>query len=146
MSTFLSTFMRAARTILDAERSMAFDKDMNLQDRLNIDDAELQDDSFADLVLASVGQAIEQGEAVISNNMITDASDAPQTNIHLHDLRIMVAIPVLGYGAVYLDQRIRKGVFKREVVDKITQLASKISQSGDTSLSEDDVTALYDKL
>ena len=41
---------------------------------------------------------------------------------------------------------IRKGVFERSVVDKIAELAQHISQSGNTDLSEDDMTAMYAEL
>jgi hypothetical protein len=143
MSTFLTNFMRAARSITDAERCIAFDTDMNMQDYLNIDAAELGKKSFADLVSSWVEQAIAGQKAVIANNLITDPSEAPKTNVHLKDLRMVVAIPIDGYGAIYLDQPIRKGVFERNVVDKITEMAQRISASGDTDLSEADLTDMY---
>ena len=146
MSTFLTNFMRAARSITDAERCIAFDSDMNMQDYLNIDDAELNKKSFSDLVSAWVEQAIEGQKAVIANNLITDPSEAPKTNVHLKDLRMIVAIPIDGYGAIYLDQPIRRGVFERETVDKITELAHRLSESGDMDLSEEEMTEMYAEL
>src|SRR5829696_6851952 len=126
MSTFLTNFMRAARSITEAERCIAFDTDMNMQDYLNIDAAELGKKSFSDLVSSWIEQAIEGQKAIIANNLITDPSEAPKTNVHLKDLRMVVAIPINGYGAIYLDQPIRKGVFERAVVDKIAKLAQRI--------------------
>ena len=146
MSTFLNNFMRAAYAITEAERCIAFDSNMMMQDRLNINDEELQKQSFADLVSAWIEQAIEAGEPIIANNLITDPSEAPKTNIHLKDLRMVVAIPVEGYGAIYLDQPIRKGVFERDMVDKITQLAHDLVQSGNTNLSEADMAEMYREL
>lgn len=146
MSTFLNNFMRAAYAITEAERCIAFDSNLMMQDRLNINDEELQKQSFADLVSAWIEQAMETQKAIIANNLITDPSEAPKTNVHLKDLRMVVAIPVEGYGAIYLDQPIRKGVFERDVVDKITQLAHNIVQSGNTDLSEDDMTDMYNEL
>jgi hypothetical protein len=146
MSTFLTNFMRAARSITDAERCIAFDSDMIMQDHLNIDAAELSKKSFSDLVSGWIEEAIAGQKAIIANNLITDPSEAPKTNVHLKDLRMVVAIPIDGYGAIYLDQPIRKGVFERSVVDKIAELAQHISQSGNTDLSEDDMTAMYAKL
>jgi hypothetical protein len=146
MSTFLNNFMRAAYTITEAERCIAFDNNMMMQDRLNINDEELQKQSFSDLISAWVEQAIEAGEPIIANNLITDPSEAPKTNVHLKDLRMVVAIPVAGHGAIYLDQPIRKGVFERDMVNKITQLAHDLVKSGNTDLSEDDMTDMYKEL
>ena len=146
MSTFLTNFMRAARNITEAERCIAFDSDMNMQDYLNIDAAELNKKSFSDLVSAWVEQAIEGQKAIIANNLITDPSEAPKTNVHLKDLRMIVAIPIDGYGAIYLDQPIRRGVFERGTVEKIAELAHRLSQSGDTDLSEEEMTEMYAEL
>jgi hypothetical protein len=138
--------MRAAHTITEAERCVAFDSDMLMQDRLNIDDEELEKQSFASLIAAWVEQAIESQKAIIANNLITDPSEAPKTNVHLKDLRMVVAIPVNGYGAIYLDQPIRKGVFERDMVDKITHLAQHLIDSDNMDLSEADMTEMYKQL
>jgi hypothetical protein len=146
MSIFLNNFMRAARAITDAERCIAFNSELIIQGHMNIDDAELTKRSFADLVSAWIEQAIESQKAIIANNLIADASEAPKTNVHLKDLRMVVAIPIDGYGAIYLDQPIRKGVFERDVVDKITELAHQLSQNGNTDLSEEAITEMYNDL
>ncbi|MDQ7035883.1 MAG: hypothetical protein Q9P01_13935 [Anaerolineae bacterium] len=125
---------------------MAFDTDLKMLDSLNITDEDMEKQRFADLVSLWVEQAIEDSKAVIANNLITDSSKAPKTNIHLKDLRMVVAIPIEGYGAIYLDQAIRKGVFERVVVDKITQLANHLAQSGETGLSEDDMIEMYNEM
>jgi hypothetical protein len=146
MSTFLTNFMRAAHSITEAERCIAFDNNLIMQDHLNIDDAELSKKGFAEQVSGWVEQAIEGNKAIIANNLITDPSEAPKTNVHLKDLRMVVAIPVDGYGAIYLDQPIRKGVFERTMVDKIRELAQRLSQSGNMDLSEEDMTEMYEQL
>lgn len=146
MSTFLINFMRAAYTITKAERCIAFDNDLQMLDNLNITDEDLGKQRFADLVSSWVEQAIEDQKAVIANNLITDPSEAPKTNVHLKDLRMVVAIPIEGYGAIYLDQAIRRGVFERAIVDKITELANHLVQSGKTGLSENEMIEMYDDI
>jgi hypothetical protein len=142
-SEFLSNFMRLAQTLTGAERCLAFDLDMAVQDRMNIDDGTLQAAEFNALLNATVHEALGQNESIITNNLITNPADAPQTNWHLHDLRMVVAIPLQGHGAIYLDQQVRKGVFERETIDRLTALGRQIIEEARTDLSEKDLADRY---
>jgi hypothetical protein len=143
---FLSNFMRAAQTVTRAERCVAIDIQKSVLDRINVSDDVLANERFGKLLHNSVEEAITTAEAVITNNLITDPEQAPQTNVHLHDLRMVVAIPLAEHGAVYLDQHIRQGVFERNMIEKLTVLGRTLIAEGKTDLSSDDFVALYRKL
>lgn len=140
---FLTNFMRFAQAITRAERSMALDLDLNIHDRVNVDDDLLNEEDFADLLRNAVDEAINSDDVVITNNLITDPQDAPQTNVHLHQLRMVVAIPLPGHGAIYLDQRIRQGIFPRELVEKLNEFGRYLVDNDKIDLSQSEITDLF---
>jgi hypothetical protein len=141
--SFLSNFMRAAQTITRAERCLALDADKIIQDRLNVSDELLATERFTDLLYRSVDEALESSDAVITNNLIQDPQDAPNTNVHLHDLRMILALPLAEHGAIYLDQQIRQGVFERDMVAKLANLGQKLVAENKTNLDSEAIVALY---
>lgn len=145
-SGFLTNFLRAAYSITNAERGMAFDADMNILDRINVDDALLQKEEFSDTLESAVARAMGEDVAVITNNLIRSAEEAPNTNVHLHDLRMVVAIPIGDFGVAYLDQHIRNGVFEREVIDKLTALGRYVIENDQTDLDDEALIELFDEL
>lgn len=143
---FLTNFMRAARSITKAQRSLAIDADINIQDKLNVEDSLLHSQEFNEMLQSTVAAAIEDNTAIISNNLIKNADDAPNTNVHLHDLRMVVAIPLGSIGAVYLDQHIRNGVFERTVIDKLTELGRYVIENEKTDLSDEALIELFNEM
>lgn len=141
---FLTNFMRFAQATTRAERSMALDLDMNIHDSMNIDDGLLNEEDFAGLLRTAIDEAINTDDVVITNNLINDPDDAPKTNVHLHELRMVVAIPVRGHGAVYLDQRIRSGVFPRDLVEKLTEFGRYLVDNDKTDLNPSEYTELFE--
>lgn len=140
---FLAAFMRAAREITSAERGLAVDHDFTVQDRLNLTDDVLQTPRFANLANLTLRQAMEENAPIVTNNIITNASDAPVTNTNFSDLRVVVVIPVSDMGAVYLDQHIRQGVIPRDIVDALYALAQAAVVGGYTHLSADELVQMY---
>lgn len=140
---FLTNFMRFAQATTRAERSMALDLELNIHDKMNVDDALLDEEEFADLLRNAIDEAINSDDVVITNNLITDPEDAPKTNLHLHELRMIVAIPVPGHGAVYLDQRIRQGVFPRELVDKLNEFGRYLVDNDKIDLNQSEINDLF---
>jgi len=69
---FLDNFMQAAQAITGAERCIAFDQELTVQTSHNIDAALLTDESFITAVKAAAQDAIDQRQAVITNNLNTD--------------------------------------------------------------------------
>jgi hypothetical protein len=140
---FLSNFMRAARTITRAERCLAVDSDFTVYDRYNVSDDVLESTSFNSLVVSAVSDALQQGEAIITNNLISDPAEAPNTNVHLADLRLVVAIPAGKFGAIYLDQHIRQGVFQRDVIEKLSKLATQLIAAEELELTTEQMVERY---
>ncbi|MEM9951255.1 MAG: hypothetical protein AAF846_06640 [Chloroflexota bacterium] len=141
-ATFLTNFMRFVQSKTKAERSMAFDLEMTIHDRVNLDDDELNKPDFADVLQTAIDEAINTDDYVITNNLLTP-EDAPKTNIHLHKLRMMVAIPLAGHGAIYIDQQIRQGVFPRDLVERITEFGHYVVENDKTDLSPAEYDALF---
>ncbi|MGB7339183.1 MAG: hypothetical protein WBC91_09850 [Phototrophicaceae bacterium] len=140
---FLTNFMRFVQEQTHAERLMVLDLDLNIHDRVNVDDTLLNKEDFSDLLHSAVDEAITTDDIVITNNLITDPEDAPKTNLHLHELRMVIAIPIRGHGAVYLDQRIRQGIFPRDLVEKINEFARYIVENNKIDLSVAEFVDLY---
>src|SRR6185369_14262543 len=106
----LSKLMRVAKQITRAERAMAVDSELNVLDTLNLEQAVLNAPHFHEVAMVSLRRAIDRNESIITNNIITDPAQAPVTNTNFTDLRVVVVLPVMDHGAVYLDQHIRYGI------------------------------------
>ena len=91
--------MRAACSITEAERGISFDTKMTLHISSSmLRTADLEQAEFHRI---KSNHGLNSGDliankAVIANNLITDPSEAPKTNVHLKDLRMVVAIPIAG--------------------------------------------------
>ena len=143
---FLDSVMRFASDITRAERSLAVDLELNVRGMINMDENTVQEESFIELASATIHEAIAKNEAVITNNVITDPSEAPTTNTNFSNLRVIVAIPVREMGAVYIDQHIRQGIIARETIDRIHKVVEQALDRGDLSLEATDLAGLYGQL
>ncbi|MEL6527746.1 MAG: hypothetical protein AAFQ07_18765, partial [Chloroflexota bacterium] len=85
---FLSEFMRFATQATRADRGMVIDMNRNVVDKLNMDNASLQNKRFAELLQVALDEAEESGDLVTANNLI-HPENAPETNTHLHQLRLI---------------------------------------------------------
>lgn len=141
---FLNNFMHFAYITTDSERAIALDLEMNIHDSVNVDDALLQKEDFADLLRSSIDEAITTDDIVVTNNLITDPEDAPKTNVHLHELRMVVALPLQGYGAIYLDKRIRQGIYPRDLVERLNDFARYLIENNKTDLTTTEFDSLFE--
>ncbi len=141
---FLNNFMHFAYTATDSERALALDIDMNIQDGMNVDDSLLQQEDFSEVLRGAIDEAISTDDIVITNNLITDPENLPQTNVHLHALRMVVALPLRGYGAIYLDKRIRQGIYSRELIERLNDFADYLIENGKTDLTIADFNSLFE--
>lgn len=140
---FLINLMQFAQATTRAGRCMALGLDMTIHERINVDDALLEKDDFTGLLQRAVAEAISTDDIVITNNLITDPDDAPKTNVHLHELRMVIAIPIPEIGVIYLDQRIRQGVFRREMVERLNEFGRYLIANDKTNLDLSEFEALY---
>lgn len=143
---FLSKLMRVAKQITRAERAMAVDLDSNVLDTLNIELGVLNSEHFQEVAMHALRRAMDRGEPVITNNIITDPAQAPVTNTNFTDLRVVVVIPVQGMGAVYLDQHIRYGIIPRQTIEKLMRLTVQVLANQQEEFDDADLTALYQQL
>lgn len=144
--SFLSTFMQVAKQITHAERCMSVTPDLSVVEIHNLDADILQSDEFQEIATKCLSKAIETNVAVLTNNIITDPSQAPVTNTNFSDLRVIVAIPVKGSGAIYLDQHIRNGMFQRETIERLNRLASQVVASGDDLPNAEELHKIYEQM
>ena len=140
--TFLDKFMQASRKITHAERSLTIGTDMKLQST-NIDQDVLDDPDFGNFAMECLQEAVNSGDFVITNNVITDPEDAPKTNRSFKDLRIVVTMPIPDHGAIYLDQRISNTVIPKEKIDRLMKLANHIRQNQLEDISVAEIVQLY---
>lgn len=141
---FLSVFMRFALDVTKAERGLAVDEALQALDFANLEAATVNTANFQTLLRASLQEALSNQQAVITNNIITDPSEAPITNTNFSDLRVIVVMPIGKIGAVYLDQHIRQGVIGREVIDRLSAFAESLLAAGETQWSLEALKTRYE--
>lgn len=124
----LTDFMYLVLDVTGAERGMAIDADMSVCAAANLEASEIESKKFNDLAVRTLHDAMSRNEAIITNNIITDPSEAPTTNTNFADLRVVVTIPLPNHGAVYVDQHIRNGVIARESIDRLHRLGNQLAE------------------
>ena len=143
---FLKNFMQVTEKITEADRFMAIDRDGNIIDTINLTADLINSPDFADVANISIGKCFETGKFLITNNIITDPSEAPKTNTQFSDLRVVVVIPVGDMGAIYLDQPIRYGVIPRETVENLVKLVDNVQSNDQYDMSTEAMESLYELL
>jgi hypothetical protein len=131
---FLTLFMAFALQATGADRALAVDSDMNLLETVNLDDDDMQAQDFN--AMDCVERALDSGLPLITNNAVIDPDQAPVTNTQFRNLRLVVVIPVAGWGAVYIDQPISKGVIPKETVSRLMKLGADTAASEAATLED----------
>lgn len=144
--TFLSKLMRVAKQITRAERAMAVDTNLEVLETLNLDASVIGTPNFQEVATQTLRRAMERGEPIITNNIITDPSQAPVTNTNFTDLRVVVVIPVDKYGAIYLDQHIRYGIIPRQTIEKLMRLVVRVLEQREENSDEAALTEIYQQM
>jgi hypothetical protein len=140
---FLVRFMHAAQEVTKAERLLAVDANMMPVDSIDLEQDEIDSDEFKAILEPNLKQAIERGEVIITNNLITGDVKAPTTNTNFSELRFVILIPIGNVGAIYLDKRVRMGMIAREAVDKLRLLALRIIDSGYENNTAEQIVTWY---
>lgn len=143
---FLKNFMNAAKQITRAERCLVVDTALRSIAMDNVDRAMVEATAFGEFALNCLRRAIATNEVIITNNVITDPSEAPTTNTNFANLRVIVAVPLKGHGALYLDQHIRNGVIPRQTVERLMQLAQYVLEHKFYDRSASELVQLYQEL
>jgi hypothetical protein len=141
---FLSNFMRFALQTTGAERGLACDLELSIVDQVNIQQADIMSQHFTGL--ETMRRALEDGESIITNNAVMDPALAPVTNTNFSNLRVVVVIPLLNYGAIYLDQSIRRGIIAKEIVDRLTIVGNTALENNLFEISEAELWELYHQI
>jgi hypothetical protein len=142
---FLKRFLNMACVTTGAERALSVNEQLEVVDRFNVDESLLSDTVFWPLTSKLLQQAHETGEPILTNNMIQDPSQAPTTNTNFSSLRVIVVLPIAGHGIIYLDQKIKTGVFTREVLRKLTATLNQVTEAQRIDISEEALRALYEQ-
>jgi hypothetical protein len=143
-ASFISNFMHFSLQATGAERGLACDTELSIVDQANLDQADVMSDKFTGF--ASMQRALEQGEPIITNNAVMDPAMAPVTNTNFSNLRIVVVIPLINCGAIYLDQPIRRGIIPKPVVNKLFNLGNYLLENNQADISEDGLIELYEQM
>jgi hypothetical protein len=142
--SLVPTFMRVALQATHTQRALAVNTELTILDSVNLQQEEIEAEQFTGV--DAIQKAFDTGQPVITNNIRISPDQAPTTNISFPDLRIVIAIPIMGYGAIYLDQPIRNGMVPKETIQKLMALGQQIIESGNQELSEADMIGLYEAL
>jgi hypothetical protein len=142
--SLVPTFMRVALQATHTQRALAVNMDLTILDSVNLQQEDMESERFTGV--DAIQKAFDTGQPVITNNIRLAPDQAPTTNISFPDLRIVIVIPIMGHGAIYLDQPIRNGMVPKETVQKLMALGEQIAERGDLELSEADMIGLYEAL
>ena len=93
-TAFLESFLSLATKVTQAERSLIVNRETDIIKAENTDSVEVESQAFREFAIQHLREAIETGEAIVTNNVISDIAEAPTTNTNFADLRIAVAMPV----------------------------------------------------
>ncbi|GAB4523248.1 MAG: hypothetical protein OHK0046_36710 [Anaerolineae bacterium] len=145
-ASFLQNFMRAAQKITHAERCLVVDVNLNIVEVVNVDESTLQSPEFIDFAMQCLREAWETGDPILTNNVVTNPSDAPTTNTNFANLRVIVAMPIAGHGVIYLDQHIRNGVMPKQMIDRLMSLAGYLMSHDMEGLSPAEMAQTYQQL
>ena len=144
---FLENFLSAAKSITNADRGLAVDIQLQPVAMINLSQDDVDDPAFSDCAMQTLRRAIDSGEVVITNNLITDnPSLAPETNTKLSGLRFVLGIPIRDTGAIYLDQRVRFGVIPQTTVDNLLRLVTHIQDNQLEDNTPDALCVIYEQL
>lgn len=143
---FLDNLLKAAKKITHSDRSLAVDTDYKVVITLDIDDDILQSDKFMDFALQCLQEAVDSEDIVITNNVITNPEDAPTTNTNFANLRLVMTLPVAGYGAIYLDRHIRNGVVAKEMIERLMRLITYLIEEQKYESEDAEIIELYHAL
>ncbi len=143
---FLTNFMQVAQAITQAERGLVVDTELNVVEAVNLTPDEIEAEAFTQVAHPNLQQALENGEVIITNNLIGDPSQAPTTNTSFTNLRAVIILPLAPYGALYLDRPLRSGMTPREVIDKLKQLAVTLVETNRENDSAAEMQTVYESL
>lgn len=143
---FLTRFLNVALQVTQADRGTAVDRDMVVHSAVNILDHNPDEPNFTVFARSQLARAIDDGQTIITNNIITDPRLAPKTNTALANLRFVVVIPVKDFGAVYLDRLIRHGIIPRDIIEKLNQVVRGIPAGKINDVSEEDMLDMFHRL
>ncbi|MEZ4668837.1 MAG: hypothetical protein R3E39_13090 [Anaerolineae bacterium] len=141
-ASLLTNLMQLAMQQTGADRAVACDNNLAVIAAVNLDQEELLAEQLTNLLRV----AIAKGEAVVANNAVKEAADAPHTKTSYDNLRGIVIIPVPGQGAVYLDRPLKQGIIAKSVVNKLVKLARQSAQNNQTEPTESQLKEMYQQI
>jgi hypothetical protein len=142
---FLGKFLRISKDIVRADRGMAVDHDLNVVTTFNLSQDVMNSPRFQESAEKALHKAFEDEQVTLTNNIISDPSQAPTTNTNFADLRAVVVIPLGNHGAVYLDQPIR-GMVSRETIERLRRFTQHILEEGLEDASETQLAEWYEQM
>jgi hypothetical protein len=145
-NSFLARLLSVAQKVTQAERGFAVNNALEVLEKFNVDDTTLKDQTFREFSHTWLKRALDDGKTIITNNIITDPAQAPNTNTNFSNLRVVVCIPVQTHGAIYLDQHIRNGIIPRDVIDRLSDLVYNIHKHREEDLTEENMLAMFEKM
>lgn len=134
----LEDFLTFVLNVTKAERGLLVDDGLRVHASRHLDAAVLASESFMELASQVLAQAIETGQPVIANNVVTNPDEAPTTNTAFADLRVIVGLPIARVGALYLDRVVKHGVFDRQQLERLMRFSAE-ALTAERALSADDL-------
>ncbi|HEX3050239.1 MAG TPA: GAF domain-containing protein [Aggregatilineaceae bacterium] len=140
LQTVLDQVMDAIIQITDAERGflMLLDDDGKLEVRVarNFDQETLESGAFV-VSRTITREVVNSGKAVVTTNAQTDPRYAAQVSVVTHALRSIMATPLRArgniIGVVYVDNRIRTGLFSEKDLEVLDAFAAQAAVAIDNA-------------
>nr|MBN1228242.1 GAF domain-containing protein [Anaerolineae bacterium] len=136
LETVLNQVMDAIIELTGAERGflMLVNHEANLAVKVarNLDKQQLDDDEFS-ISHSVISMVMEEGQAVVTTNASDDPRFADQASVITHGLRSIQCVPlrIRGdiIGVIYVDNRVRAGVFDKDDLDILMTFATQAAMA-----------------
>ncbi|QPC84665.1 hypothetical protein G4Y79_09890 [Phototrophicus methaneseepsis] len=142
----LANFLQLAKRVTQAERGLVVDGSETVVAMVGLDEDTLQTGNLQTLIRQTVRDALDENRAILSNNIIRDPSEAPDTNTAFRNLRLMVGIPVGHGGVVYLDKQVRNGVILRKDIEQLQRFGQYLIEHELTGMDADAMYEHYQQM
>ncbi len=136
LETVLNQVMDAIIRLTGAERGflMLMDDDGNLEVKVarNFEREQVQDSDLA-VSRTITRQVVDTGQPVVTTNALEDPRFSQQESVITHNLRSILCTPLRArgkiIGVVYVDNRIRSGIFSEQDLEMLDAFASQAAVS-----------------
>jgi len=138
----LNQFLHFALEATHAERGLTVNPQMNVLERVQMEEGALDLGSANPMKCISLAYAADE-MPFVTNNIFHNNEDTPSTNQGISNLRLVVVFVMGEHGAVYIDNLVSQGVLSKETIQRLGSVAQAAQQHDPASIDKETLHRLY---